>query len=132
MKALCPDCESDIAPDDNYCRQCGMFLATDRAVLIPEPATPAIRSRATLPAPVARTVTAVAVGTAVQITFSLAARYLASQAARSAAKAVVSRPRTSQRPAKGEVVETRTAGLPDDTAAVSETLILRRVWIRRS
>ena len=30
----CPDCQAGYQPDDNYCRQCGMFLAALRDTAI--------------------------------------------------------------------------------------------------
>jgi hypothetical protein len=92
------------------------------------------RQRAQLPAPVRRAVTAVAIGAALQVGVSLAGRYLAAQAAKSAVNAAVRSPkpvrvtRARQAPAR---TETPAANPLDDAAAVSETLVYRRVWIRR-
>ncbi len=136
----CPDCHAPFEPLDNYCRQCGMYLAALREVAVaPQGATVPERyerQRATLPAPVKKAVTAVAIGTALQVGMSLTGRYLARQAARQAAGALRPRAkaqRTAERTARtgadGEV-ERRDDGYAD-AAAVSETVIIRRVWIRR-
>lgn len=86
------------------------------------------RERAPLPAPVKKAVTAVAVGAAMQMGLSLASRYLAAQAAQKATRAAVSQPRGRRRIA----ADRHETGLPEDIAAVSETVVVRRVWIRRS
>ena len=127
----CPDCATPVGAEDNYCRQCGMFLAALR----PGTAVTRTQSRAMaparpgMPAPVKRVATAIAVGAALQVGVGLAGRYLATHAARQAALAATSRP---QRPAKGRPA-TRNAdpGGLDEATAVSETLVVRRVWIRR-
>jgi hypothetical protein len=115
-----------------------MYLAALREVAI-APAAPVAparyeRERATLPAPVKKAVTAVAIGTALQVGMSLTGKYLARQAAKQAVGAVRAkgkpkleraRERESAQPAEQE---------PDeyvDAAAVSETVVIRRVWIRR-
>ncbi len=138
----CPDCGTPCEATDNYCRQCGMFLAAGRELAV-APAKPALparyeRQRATLPAPVKKAVTAVAIGTALQVGMSLTGKYLARQAARGAVEAVRARPRP-KRQERGER-ETAEAATPavkpandpyDGAAAVSETVVIRRVWIRR-
>jgi len=139
---LCPDCQSGYQPDDNYCRQCGMFLAALRDTAIvtaaaPLPAT-AERPRATLPTPVKKAAAAMAVGTALQIGVSLTGKYLARQAGKQALNAVA-RPK-NQKPSKAprgsrEVTVPRETVAPAQyphAAAVSETVVVRRVWIRNS
>ena len=82
----CPDCSASYFVTDNYCRQCGMYVAALREMPLvkTEAAVPARteRERAALPAPVRKAATALAIGTALQIGVGLAGRYVASQAAR--------------------------------------------------
>jgi len=137
----CPDCQSGFQPDDNYCRQCGMYLAAlrDTAIVpVPAPNLPARqpRQRATLPAPVRKAATAMAVGTALQIGVSLTGRYLARQAGKQAVNAVVGSRGKGQRPARAaRQVTPAPEAQPVDpyphAGAVSETVVIRRVWIRR-
>jgi hypothetical protein len=134
--SLCPDCSAPFVTEDNYCRQCGMYLAALRemSVVKAEPAAPAPyrRERAGLPAPVKKAATALAIGTALQIGAGIATRYLANQAARGAISAATTK---STRRSKREPKPTTTTALVRDpmegAAAVSETVMIRRVWIRR-
>lgn len=138
----CPDCQAEYTDADNYCRQCGMFLAAlrDTAIVPAATALPARlpRERAQLPAPVKKAVTAVAIGTALQVTLGLTGKYLARQAAGQAVNAV--RPsrgkseRPSRRPTKEVTVPQETTPVDPypGAAAVSETVLIRRVWIRKS
>lgn len=136
----CPDCAASFEPADNYCRQCGMYLAAlrDTAIIAATAAPPARieRQRAQLPAPVKKAATAVAIGTALQIGVGLTGKYLARQATRQAVSAV--RPKAARRekvkPAAetAPVVQSATPDPYGDAAAVSETVMIRRVWIRRS
>ena len=91
------------------------------------------RERAALPAPVKKAATALAIGTALQIGVGIAGKYVANQAARQAARAAVGSTR-KQAPAKS--VEKAPALQPPDprreTTAVSETVLIRRIWIRRN
>lgn len=137
----CPDCQNGYQPDDNYCRQCGMYLAALRdTAIVAAPPTPLPmrqpRQRAALPAPVKKAATAMAVGTALQIGVSLTGKYLARQAGKQAMNAVA-RPRgkAAQKPHPAREV---TATLPQPAVdpfpfagAVSETVVVRRVWIRK-
>lgn len=135
--SLCPDCSAPFVADDNYCRQCGMYLAALRemSVVKAEPVAPAPyrRERAGLPAPVKKAATALAIGTALQITAGIATRYLANQAARGAISAATTKPTHR---AKREGKATPTTSVVRDpmegAAAISETVMIRRVWIRRS
>jgi len=137
----CPDCQADYQPDDNYCRQCGMFLTAIRDTAIvaaPAAALPVRpeRQRAALPAPVKKAATAMAVGTALQIGVSLTGKYLARQAGKKALNAVTGKPRASGRrnAASREVTVPAQAAAVDPfphAGAVSETVVIRRVWIRR-
>lgn len=132
----CPDCAASYELADNYCRQCGMFLAAlrDTAIIAAPPAR-VERQRAQLPAPVKKAATAVAIGTALQIGVGLTGRYLARQATKQAVSAV--RPKAARREKVKPVAETAPAvqsATPDpygDAGAVSETVMIRRVWIRR-
>jgi len=130
----CPDCTTDYALGDNYCRKCGMFLAAlrDLPVVATQPESPALlpRQRAGLPAPVRKAATALAIGTALQIGAGIAGKYLATQSARQAVNGARSR-----RHSPVEVVPARVEPVADplaDTAELSETLMIRRVWIRRA
>ena len=136
----CPDCQNGYQPDDNYCRKCGMYLAAlrDTAIVAAPPALPARapRERAKLPAPVKKAATAMAVGTALQIGVSLTGKYLARQAGKQAVNAVVgSRARQPRSATATRQVTPKAEVHPADpyphAAAVSETVVIRRVWIRR-
>ena len=138
----CPDCQAPYEAADNYCRSCGMYLAAlrDTALVAATPTLPARaeRSRSSLPAPVKKAATAMAVGTALQIGVSLTGKYLARQAGKQALNAVT-RPKPSRReqPSRDrsrEVAPVRQQAVDPHpfAAAVSETVVVRRVWIRRS
>lgn len=136
----CPDCQTGYQPDDNYCRKCGMYLAALRDTAIvpaPQAALPARqpRQRSSLPAPVKKAATAMAVGTALQIGVSLTGKYLARQAGKQAVNAVVGSRAKSERPARAvKPAPAQTQAVSDPfphAAAVSETVVVRRVWIRR-
>jgi hypothetical protein len=127
----CPDCRTEFEVADNYCRQCGMYLVALRPAV---PARTAQESRALepvrpgLPAPVKKAATALAIGTALQIGVGLAGRYLAGQAARQAANAVAGSAVRKPARANGR----RPVANDDQPVAISETVIIRRVWLRRS
>ncbi len=110
-----------------------MYVAALREMpLVKTTAAPPMRferERAALPAPVKKAATALAIGTALQIGVNIAGKFLATQATRQAANAVRSKPaRRRQTPAPSrEVVD----GTPE-AVAVSETVLIRRVWIRRN
>ncbi len=114
-----------------------MYLAALREVAIVPGATQAPqryeRERATLPAPVKKAVTAVAIGTALQVGMSLTGKYLARQAAKGAVSAVrPKRERTAARQGGANGAAPESIDDPyADAAAVSETVVIRRVWIRR-
>ncbi len=130
----CPDCTTAYALGDNYCRKCGMFLAALRELpaVAPRPEPPAVlpRQRAQLPAPVKKAATALAIGTALQIGAGLAGKYLAAQTARQAVNGA--RPRARGRreiqPGQAQPAAEALSG----TTEISETVMIRRVWIRRS
>lgn len=136
---LCPDCQSGYQPDDNYCRQCGMYLAALRdTAIVAKPANTLPvrqpRQRSQLPAPVKKAATAMAVGTALQIGVSLTGKYLARQAGKQALNAVA-KPSKKPQPSRAqrEVTPAPQAAIDPypHAAAVSETVVVRRVWIRR-
>ncbi|MGH2633214.1 MAG: hypothetical protein ACRDG3_07375 [Tepidiformaceae bacterium] len=139
--AYCPDCGSAFSLSDNYCRECGMFLAALRPA---SPAMPLVKSqpplparverqRASLPAPVKKAATALAIGTALQIGANVAGRYFIHNAARSVVKQAgqAVRPETVQKRGKKAEQVHRSPDPLQNAAAVSETVIVRRVWIRR-
>lgn len=112
-----------------------MFLAAlrDMPLMKTEPVLPARieRERAGLPAPVKKAATALAIGTALQIGVGLAGRYLATQATKTAVNAAT-RPKPVPRRAKGEPARDVTPhDQREDATAISETVMIRRVWIRR-
>lgn len=124
----CPDCGTLFELPDNYCRHCGMYLAALRATLpAPLPERAIVTSRPGMPAPMKKAATALAIGTALQVGVTLAGKYLAAQAARQASDAVqAAQPKrrvAARREEPDPVIE--------KAAAVSETVIIRREWIRR-
>lgn len=79
-----------------------------------------------LPAPVVKTAAAVAVGAAVQIGVVLAGKYIATQAAQQSAKSLAASGRNRKKRDKVE-----DPGERDGMATLTETLIVRRVWVKR-
>lgn len=130
----CPDCTTAYQPGDNYCRKCGMYLAALHQLPMvteqPKPPAPIERPRATLPAPVKKAATALAIGTALQVGMGLAGKYLAAQTARTAANAAL-RPRPQRRRDLAPVRQQPAEEPADNLTAVSETVMIRRTWIRR-
>ncbi len=127
---VCPDCSATYTLGDNYCRKCGMFVAALRQMTTADahPATRAVvAARPGLPAPMKKAATALAIGTALQIGVSVAGKMLANQAASSLASALTPRPK---RTATNRAVA-RPADPMQDADTISETLLIRRVWIRR-
>jgi hypothetical protein len=132
---LCPDCGAEFDLADNYCRQCGMYVAALRAVATVPPRSVALEPvRTGLPAPVKKAATAMAVGTALQLAVGLTGKYLARQAARQAVAGVrATKPAVRKRPVvrpnghEPAVIEDPLEGV----TAVSETLLIQRVWTRR-
>ncbi len=126
---FCPDCGAGYAPEDNYCRQCGMFVAALRTLPVASaPAARAVESvRPGLPVPVKKAATAIAVGTALQVGVGLAGKYMARQAAKQALSAV----KPGRREPKAEVTTSTAEDPADGAASVSEMLLIRRVWLRR-
>lgn len=135
----CPESCGEYAPGDNYCRRCGMYVATPELVqeeqsLVISDEPPPLRAlapqRAGLPAPAARVAAAVAVGTALQVGVAIFARYLAASSARPVARP----PRVSRRAiTKVEPPEKPAAPVMDDGVfAVIESVTFRRIWMKRN
>ena len=112
LTETCPDCAEPYDATDNYCRNCGMFLQ-DRRMPVARPAAALELRRPTLPAPIRRAATAIAVGTALKITANIVGKLLAQRAASKATGRAVA-PR-QERP----------------STVVSESLFVRRTWIER-
>lgn len=107
-----------------------MYLALTREVAVSAPSeTRALeRPRASLPAPVKRAATAVAVGTVLHIGTGLAGKFLLRQAARAVTPSFKPRKPVSQ--------ETRAVTKPAEASrppaiVVSEALYVRKTWIQR-
>ena len=130
----CPDCTTAYQPGDNYCRKCGMYLAALHQLPMvteqPQPPATIQRPRASLPAPVKKAATALAIGTALQVGVGLASRYLAAQSARTVANAAL-RPRPQRRRELAPAEQQPLDDALDGVTAVSETVMIRRVWLRR-
>lgn len=136
MSQSCPDCGTAYDPTDNYCRRCGMYLAAVRpttSLTKDEPKREVEPVRAGLPAPVKRAATALAIGTALQIGVGLAGKYLAGQAAKGAMTAATRQAMPRGRRGSREVTKPRGAESSngEEATAVSETVLIRRVWVRR-
>lgn len=139
-QTLCPDCSTPYADADNYCRNCGMYLAALRPLPVASnrPSRALEPVRPGLPAPVKKAATAVAIGTALQIGVGLAGKYMARQAAKQAGNRLAS---AALKPRNGKVSEKRNLPAKQEdvqpvdplagATAVSETLMIRRVWVRR-
>jgi hypothetical protein len=133
---VCPDCGASYEIADNYCRQCGMYLAAERGLATLAPESRAVAPvRGALPAPVKKAATAVAVGAALQLAVGVTGRYLARQAAKQAVAAVRSSPRPApKRRVPASAPESKPVAVEngmDGVTAVSETLVIQRVWMRR-
>ena len=131
----CPDCRTSYEPEDNYCRKCGMFLSALRAVATQptqplQPRDDAARAlvsvRQGMPVPVRKAATALAIGTALQIGVGLAGKYLAAQAGRQALAVATPKALSTKAASKPAALEPA-----PELTAVSETLTIHRVWMRR-
>ncbi len=115
----CPRCSSDASWDDNFCRRCGWAFTGSRLPVRRTVLPPAVWQRA---APVvAQTVTMVALGVAAEVLLRSGARWalrLPSALTPGGGK------RKALARGKGEL-------LSSGGIAVSETLIMRRVTLRR-
>lgn len=128
---VCSTCAAVGDEIDNYCRQCGKALTGSQLPARVDSNTAVTRrERTPLPTPVKRAVTAVAIGTALQIGTKLAGRYVAKQAGKSAVKALKSS-NTRSKKAVEQADEPAASAPYEGAVAVSETLTVRRVWIRR-
>ncbi len=129
----CPDCTAEFDAADNYCRQCGMYLVAMRptTALVSRDSLAVEAVRPGLPAPVRKVATAVAVGAALQVGLGLAGRYFAAQGSQRAARAVLANAPRANRGVTSRRDEAVDRDPLADAAAVSETVIVRRVWIRR-
>lgn len=131
----CPDCSASYEIDDNYCRNCGMYLAAMRPAPVAAAGNRAIEPvrSAGLPAPVRKAATALAIGTALQIGVGLAGKYIAAQGAKQAA-VTAAKPLARRGIRKGQAAKRADNAVRDpleDAAAISETVMVRRVWVRR-
>ncbi len=127
----CPDCEAPVDPSDNYCRACGMFMALERQLPAKQPSTRTVQRRASsLPVPVKRAATAVVVGAALQIGAGLAGKYLLRQAAQSL-KPTALNTRQPKKSRRNLPTKTDTVAADPPATVVSETFMIRRVWMRR-
>ena len=120
--SLCGRCGVSYDQEDNFCRQCGLSLQDAQLPSVRNGhQLPAVR-RAPLPTAVVRGVVVVAAGA------------MAEMLLRRAARGVIGRlPGISNRPgkrSKNEVAALDEA-MPADAGMVSETLLLRRIRIRR-
>lgn len=108
--------------------------AERRLTTLPAQAKPAPVRRTELPAPVRKAAKAVVVGAALQVGASLAMRYLARHAGKQGTAAVAAkglRAATRRRPAPATARDDAPVVAPEDAEIVSETLLVRRVLIRR-
>jgi hypothetical protein len=114
---VCGRCATVCAPEDNFCRNCGLALA--------EPRLPAVRSGG-LPVLSSPAIRSVVVKGATVVAAGVLAETLARRAVRSVLRRVPSRERL---PARGK--ENGLGSLPEGTALESETFLLRRVRVKR-
>jgi hypothetical protein len=99
----CPDCGASFELADNYCRQCGMYVAALRSVAtVPARSLALEPARTGLPAPVKKAATAVAVGTALQLAVGLTGSTSRQAAKRAVASVHPSKPALAGTRPKGE------------------------------
>lgn len=121
---LCGRCATAYDPEDNFCRHCGLALHERQLPSVRDGQELPAVWQPPLPAAVVKGAAFVAAGTLAEV---LMRRLLCGALRRSP------RPRASRPPArqaKGEVVP-RENRMPEDAQLVSETLLMRRVRIRR-
>ncbi len=117
---LCGRCATLGDADDNFCRHCGLSLTEQQLPSVRDGRALAAVRRPPLPAAVVRGAAIVAVGTLAE----LLVRRLVRGALRQGASVV----RLPVRRAKREGIA---ESLPDDAQVVTDTLLLRRIRIRR-
>ena len=117
----CPDCGAGLALEDNFCPRCGARRRDNRL--------PAKRTPALAPVLWRQAAPVLARGAAL-----VAAGVVGEWLLRSAARRAVSMPLQRSRPARKEraLVPRQTQEVPQPgTVAVSETVVLRRIILRR-
>ena len=128
--STCPDCETTVDANDNYCRNCGMFVSIGRQLPVKQSTQRSVQQRpAGLPTPVKRAATAVAVGAVLQVGASLAGKYLLRQAAQSVTSSALGGSSKKKRNLPAKTAEASPVEAP--VTVISETFMIRRVWMRR-
>jgi hypothetical protein len=112
--SVCPDCDSVVDPDDNFCRRCGAAVAAARLPAVrPEMAATIWQPR------VPRVVKGAAV-----MAMGTVGQYLVRRA--------ITNVLTGGRPRPSRAVRVqRDDGLVDEAQIITETVMMRRVRIRR-
>lgn len=116
----CPTCASPATLDDNFCSRCGASIRNSRLPVKRAPAQPPALLRQAAPV-------------VVRASALMAAGLVAEWLLRAATKKAVSVPFQARKKAKARAITKREA-LPvaeEGEVAVSETLFLRRIIIRR-
>ena len=120
--SLCGRCGVPYDQEDNFCRQCGLSLQDAQLPSVRNGhQLPAVR-RVPLPATVARGVAVVAAGTVAELLLRRLARGAMGRLPRAA--------KAGTRRSKNEIAP-REEPMPADAGMVSETLLFRRIRIRR-
>lgn len=123
---LCSRCDGAYDGDDNFCRHCGSPLFDDEQLpVVRETRLPAV-SRPSVPASFVRGAAVVAFGKLAEMAVRRLARIAIGRGS-GRASSVEKMPAGG---AKGEIVP-REDSLPEDALLVSETVMVRRVRIRR-
>lgn len=117
----CSACGAYGALDDNFCRRCG---ASQRSSRLP------VKRTAALPAPWRRAAPALAQSAAL-IAAGVAAEWLVRSLAKSAFRLPLSLLGSSKRPQSKAVALKRDPSLPEGAVAMSETIVMRRVILKR-
>ena len=117
----CSICGAYGASDDNFCRRCG---ASQRNSRLPVRRTPA------LPLPWRRAAPALAQGAAL-VAAGVAAEWLLRSAAKAAFQLPLSVLKPPKRSTSRALTRKREPSLPEGAVAVSETVVMRRVVLRR-
>jgi hypothetical protein len=114
-ETYCPACGGAIDAEDNFCRQCGTSLAVSRLPAVRKNAVPALWRPAVSPA--VKGAAVMAAGTLGQFLFRRAVSNVLGGSNRSQA-IKIRRPRERD-------------GLADEAQIITETVMMRRVRIRR-